>query len=335
MLEEGCLRARGGEGRSPGSGPAPSFLLIWPDGFTWIEDRGNVSISDLSGLHVARVGDTVRFSGRVVDADSDFALEIASGTAGSCVGPYYIVGDEVSAIGQNEPEKLSVPRSTLHFQRSKTRMLTTDMVVTLEGFSDPMELELHGDCLLVSSAAKPSDRNLVVWPAGFHPHVGDDGVLEVRNGGGRTVAHVGDRLYLRGRKSAAEGPNFEQCGVSSQWMVDNLRNADFPIVFSQHDESRDDSGRVKPDLIEGKMIPQNGCMYIKKEVLMWPSDFRMSEEAGSIEIRDETGRVVIRAGGKSVILKGRRVQLDDSQGRQIRRELPIDCLAKSAFLVFE
>ena len=153
--------------------------------------------------------------------------------------------------------------------------------------------------------------------------------------GGRTVANVGDRLYLRGRKSVADGTHLQQCGVSAQWMVDNLRNADFPPVFSQHQQSRDDSGRVRPDLIEGKMILHNGCMYIKREVLLWPSDFLMSEEAGSTEIRDETGRVVVRGGGKSVILKGRRVQLDDNQGRQIRRELPIDCLAKSAFLVFE
>ena len=333
VLDDGCLRARGGEGRSLNNDPVPSFLLIWPDGFTWLEDGADITISDLTGLPVARVGDTVRFSGRPVGPRSDLAHEIASGTPESCVGPYYIVGDEVSVIRQSEPDTLSIPGSTLYFQRLKTRVLTPDMVDSLESFSDPMELELKGDCLLISSAAEPSDRHMVVWPAGFYPHVGDDGIVEVHNGGGRTVARVGDRLYLRGRKSRAEDTHIQHCGVSTLWTVDSLRNADFPIVFSQHQQARDDSGRVRPDLVEGKMVLQNGCMYIGKEALLWPSDFLMSEEAGSIEIIDETGRARVRERGKSVILKGRRVKLDDNQGRQIRREMPIDCLAESIFLV--
>ena len=333
VLDEGCLRARGGEGRSLNNDPVPSFLLIWPDGFTWLEDSGHISISNLTGLPVALVGDTVRLSGRLVDPGSDLANEIASGTPESCAGPYYIVGDEVSVIGQNEPDTLSVPGSTLYFQRLKTRMLTPDMVDSLASFSDPMELELKGDCLLISSDTEPSDRRMVVWPAGFYPHVGDEGTVEVRNGGGRTVAHVGDRLYLRGRKSPAEETHIQRCGVSTLWIVDSLRNADFPPVFSQHQQARDVSGRVRPDFIEGKVVLQNGCMYIEKEVLLWPSDFLMSEEAGSIEIIDATGRDRVREGGKNVILKGRRVKLDDNQGRQIRRALPTDCLAESLFLV--
>ena len=332
-LEEGCLRGRGGKGRSIGNDAVPSFLLVWPEGFSWEEDGGSISVRDPAGLSVARLGDTVRFSGRLIELGSDHAREIASGTPESCAGPYYMVGDEVSVIGPQEADTLSVPGSTLYFQRLKTPVLTRDMVDSLRQFSEPMDLQLEGDCLLITNAADSSDRSMAVWPAGFHPHVGDDGVVEVRNGGTRTVARVGDGLYLRGRESPAEDTRIQRCGVSSLWIVDSLRNADFPVVFSQHQETIDDSGRVRPDFIEGKMVVQNGCMYIKREVLLWPSDFSMSEEAGFMEVVDETGSLLVRQGGESVMLKGRRVKLDDNQGRDILKTLPVDCLAESIFLV--
>ena len=164
VLEEGCLRGRGGKGRSIGNDVVTSFLLVWPEGFSWEEDGGSISVRDPTGSSVARLGDTVRFSGRLIDLGSDLAREIASGTPESCAGPYYMVGDEVSVIGPQEPDTLSVPGSTLYFQRLKTRVLTRDMVDSLRQFSEPMELQLEGDCLLITKQLIPRTG---LWPCGL------------------------------------------------------------------------------------------------------------------------------------------------------------------------
>ena len=184
-IENSCPRALGYEGGN--NEPIPSYLLVWPDGFKWREKEDAIHISDQMGIVVARVGDMVRFFGRLIDSDSDLAREVEDRTPESCVGPYYIVGDEVSVIGQHEPDTLSVPGYTLYFQRLKTRILTPDMVDSLKPFSDPMKLELNGDCLIISNAAEPSNKHMVVWPQGFYPRIGEDGELEVHNGGRRLL----------------------------------------------------------------------------------------------------------------------------------------------------
>ena len=349
VLENGCLRALGGLGpndNDPSNAP-PSYLLVWPDGFTWREEGGAIRVSDRAGVFVAHVSDMVRLSGRLIDPDSDLGREIEDGVPTNCVGPYYMVGDEVSAIGPDEPEVISIPGSALYFLRRKSYKLATGLVSTADMISSfPRELLLEGDCLLLSGQLNHSGRQMVVWPPGFYPHIGEDGVVEVRNGGNRTVARVGDGLLMRGVKSPAGKILAQRCGVELVWNVTEIRNADFPLIFPQHQEERDTSGRVRPDFLDGEVRAQNGCIYIHRNILIWPPDFSMRGEFGSIEIIDENGRTVAREEeriiqgqrvvlGERVILRGRRVKLDDNEGRQILRTLPIDCLADSIFMVTE
>ena len=65
VVENGCLRAKG---------PSPSYLLIWPEGFTMNRVDGSIHVSDRGDGAVALVGDTVRFSGRLIDPKSDLAV---------------------------------------------------------------------------------------------------------------------------------------------------------------------------------------------------------------------------------------------------------------------
>ncbi len=349
VVDDGCLRGLGeiGANDNDQSSIPPSYLLVWPDGFAWWKAGGAIRISDRAGVFVAQTGDMVRFSGRLIDPSSDLAREIIDGIAAECVGPYYMVGDEVSAIGPDEPEVISIPGSALYFQRRKSYRLATGLVSTADMISPiPRELLLEGNCLLLSDQLSHSGRQMVVWPPGFYPHVGEDGVVEVRNGGNRTVARVGDRLLMRGVKSPAGEIPAQRCGVEFVWNVTEIRNADFPLVFLQHQQERDTSGRVRPDILEGEVVAQNGCLYIHGSILIWPSDFSMRGEFGSIEIIDEDGRIISRQEksvvqgqdvilGEHVIVRGRSVKLDDDEGREILRTLPIDCLADSIFIVTE
>ncbi len=308
VVEDGCLRTQG---------PSPSYLLIWPDGFTQSDDR----ISDRSGAFVARVGDKARFSGRPIRPNSDHAHEIANSVPEKCTGPYYLVGDDVTAIGPDEPEVVSVPGSSLYFPRRKTQKTTSWVVEdTLELASEPLGLILDKDCLIVNHGKK----GVLQWPAGFYPHIGEDGVIEVRNGGGRTVARVGDRLRMRGNVTS-EGVYVPECEA---WLgyVSSVRNIDLPVVFPQHQGE----WNAFANRIEGYLEVHNGCMYIRGHILIWPSDFMMEETEDHIQILNENNRIVGRIGHQPefkyrATFKGSRVNQDDNHGRQIRLTLPLDC----------
>lgn len=109
-----------------------------------------------------------------------------------------IVGDEVSAVGPDEPTVVPLPGSTLYFQRSRTpRGAPETELALLIG-----ELVLDGDCLRIGG--DNGEGYFVVWPPGFTPHI-EDGVVHVRNGGGQIIARVGDRLRLGGGVARPSG----------------------------------------------------------------------------------------------------------------------------------
>ena len=66
-------------------------------------------------------------------------------------------------------------------------------------------LELRDGCLRVNAEHR-DDGPVILWPAGFVLRLGEDGIIEVHDGLGRTVVRVGDRL------EAAGAPNKDSLG---------------------------------------------------------------------------------------------------------------------------
>ena len=315
-VENGCLRMLG---------PSPTYLLVWPDDFTLGSPARPPAILDPDETIRVTVGDEVRFSGRVVTDRSDLAREIAASIPEKCQGPYYLVGDDVTVIDAKEPEEVTALGTALFFPRHQTWRNKPHLVAdTLERHSRPFELVLDGNCLVVSDG----QEYVVRWPPGYYPLVNEDGVVEVRNGGGRTIARTGDRLRFRGgRIYDVEIP---ECDASAMWRVKDIRNADLPPVFTRH---QDPSRPFADSRIDGHIGIHNGCFYMRKYILVWPSDFSMEVPDHKVRILNELGQVVVQidreAGGDTshdrLTLKGREVGDGDNLGRQTRRELPIDC----------
>ena len=105
------------------------------------------------------------------------------------------------------PSRCSFRTPSLHFPRQET-ILGGQESVTAEAVG---ELVLEGQCLRLK--ADHDDRTyFIVWPPGFTPH-DHRGVVHVRNGAGRVIAQVGDRLrmgggYSRWGDEKCPGPKF-------------------------------------------------------------------------------------------------------------------------------
>ena len=203
VAEDGCLRLIGDRLASLGDVyqkyPIGGFLLVWPPGYSLNTDVDPAQIVDNAGLTVARVGDTVRVSGnswsrRSFDPPATpFPLPLG------CEGPRLLIGDQVHAITPDEPTEIMLPGSTLFFPRQKT----PSKLVELELVRWPGELVLDGDCIRWDRPGRPVPGPVLVWPAGFTPHI-ENGVVVVRNGGGRTIARIGETLSMIGRS----GPDY-------------------------------------------------------------------------------------------------------------------------------
>ena len=237
MLIDGCLRL-------PYTDPSYSeyaregVLIVWPAGFRLNRDAVPVQIINGSGLIVARIGDSVRVSGAwSKDPLPDWwpVESVGSGTKRDevpdtetlarelpveCPGPYWIVGDEVSALGLDEPLELSVPGSTVYFPRQKTvRGPNAHPDAITEG-----RLILDGDCLRLKDVSVPPPYSVVVWPPGFSPHV-ELGKVEIRNGGGRTIAKVGDELVIGGGTGSRGVPSSDgRCSSGPAWTAAEIEN---------------------------------------------------------------------------------------------------------------
>ena len=147
VVREGCLRVVGDEDINDPR-PAPSFLLVWPEGFTLVEvEDGSTVIEDTTGAIVARVGNDVRFSGWRARSESGFGGGLARSLPDECVGPYFVVGDDVTVVGPDEPETVSIPGSTLFFPRRKTLRSVWVRETPAVGYSEPMELFVENDCM--------------------------------------------------------------------------------------------------------------------------------------------------------------------------------------------
>ena len=145
-----------------------------------------------------------------------------------CPGPFLIVGDEVSAVGPDEPTVISVPGSTLRFQRRKS--VPGQKETTL--VASTAELVLDGDCLRHGYGNEDRPGPSISWPAGFTPHI-EDGEVEIRNGAGRTIVRVGDMLQLVGHvESDVANLHSERC-PGGIWFVGIMKNLTRPIQGSE------------------------------------------------------------------------------------------------------
>ena len=235
VLQHGCLYLRADAGPAAPDDSRVSFMLVWPKGFT----LNGQSVRDREEVVVANVGNSLRVSVRGVAGESDLGQKITQDIPEDCASrSYFLVGDDVSVIGGDEPVFVSMPGSPLEFQRRQT--VSTNRASTFLGTADdyrpPGELVLERDCLLISYKKDILPGHLeqkyaIVWPAGFHPHVDEDGQVEVRNGGRRTVARVGDWLRFRGGESTVG--DMSKCNMTL-FYVKQLLNMSMPLVFPQH-----------------------------------------------------------------------------------------------------
>ena len=238
ILVDGCLRLSYTDPTYKDSTP-DGVLIIWPAGFRLNRDTTPARIINPTGLVAARVGDDVRISGdwskdprptwwpaqptragMVRDEAPDTAT-LAKELPAECTGPYWIVGDEVSALGPDEPLEISPPDSTIYFPRQKTlRGPVAHLDAETVG-----RLVLDGDCLRLQDEAVPRPYSVVVWPPGFSPHI-ERGEVEIRNGGGRTIARVGDELMLGGGVgSLGVLWNDGRCSPGPAWETAGIENA--------------------------------------------------------------------------------------------------------------
>ena len=222
VAEDGCLRLIGDRLASLGDVyqkyPIGGFLLVWPPGYSLNAAADPAQIVDNMGLIVARVGDTIRVtangwsptrSGPADPPATPIPLPLG------CDGPRLLVGDQVHAVTPDEPAEIKLPGSTIFFPRQKT----PTKLIEVQLVHYPGDLVLDGDCLRWRPDWFPEKpRRILVWPSGFTPHI-EDGVVVVRNGGGRTVARVGETVSM----IVSDGPDYpEKCGGGGSYLVRKL-----------------------------------------------------------------------------------------------------------------
>ena len=329
-MEDGCLRGLGHDLNEPN----PSYLLVWPAGVELYEDGDSVSVRDRTGAVAASVGEEVRLSGQVISSNSDHARRIEESVPAECVGPYYMVGDDVTVIGPDEQTELTVPNSDVVFRRGQTWQRSATVAIPAVGYTGPGEMVMEGDCLLmIWKRGDDERRHVISWPPGFYPHL-EDGVIEVRNGGGRTVARVGDmlKMTLLAAGGVSDGLYIPECDARLHAPIE-IRNFDLPDNFPQHNE-----GVTSVSYIEGRLEMFNGCIYVRGRIAVWPSDYTMEETDGEVRVLDQDGTTVVQVGrydmsDRSIQLEGRGVARDDDYGIQIGRTVSVDCRSRDFWLV--
>ena len=300
VLNEGCLRVEIPSDPTRGDNPALSRLLILPTAFTLDTEDGALRIIDGTGRVAAHIGDHVRFSGATISYQEAQNQGLIQGLSEECAGPNFLVGDEVTAFDpNNEPTELRLSDPDVLFPRQRTIIASIRTRFNGKGIG---ELVLEGRCLRLKSGDRPS--YLIIWPPGFTPHV-HNGVVQVRNGGGRIIAQVGDRIAGGGLYGLVDK---EGCPAPS-WRarsIEVLPNID--VYFPQQD------GTLKPDnwmeTFVGKLVLDGKCLKIDdairvsdrvivpglQHLLIWPDTFTLSTEDDVVGIVDASGRVVARVG---------------------------------------
>ena len=180
VLREGCLLV---EVPPDSTVRGASLVVVWPSSFSLHTDSGTVQVADGRGRVVAQAGDHVRFSRAAVAYEEGKRRELVTGLPGHCPPGAFLVGDEVTAFDpENEVTELRLSDPDVLLLRQETVVSLNRVFQLAAGVGD---LVLDGPCLRLNDGAT------ILWPAGFMPDV-EDGVLQVRNGAGQTIARVGD-----------------------------------------------------------------------------------------------------------------------------------------------
>ena len=203
--------------------PDRGYVPVWPPGYSLVMHRGKASILSPTGRIAARPGDWVRVSFAYnVPRDPQAPRPAWVGRlGGKCAGQFILVGDDVSAIDDDKPSVVELADPPLTFPRAQHyRGLVESETVAYRA-----TLELAESCLLVITHEDDSGH-YAVWPPGFWPHQGTNG-LEIRNGGGKVLLRPGD-TFQTGRWSAPEINPFadldQQCGGRSPWYITTIKD---------------------------------------------------------------------------------------------------------------
>ena len=296
-LNEGCLRAEVPE--DPNT-PASSWLLIWPSTFTLDTENGAGRIVDGAGRIAAHVGDHIRLSRATVRYQEAQDQGLIQGLSEECAGPYVLVGDEATAFDpNNEPTELRLSDPDLIFPRQTTTIANRRQLLTAAGIG---ELVLEGNCLLLGGG--DGHGYTIIWPAGFTPHV-EQGVVQVRNGAGRTIAKVGDRIASGGGFSSS---GYGDCPGGTFGIHSIKVLPDVEVYFPKQDGMLGIDQEMEHFV--GKLVLDRRCLKVDdvvrvrdrvimpggRHLLIWPEDFTLSLEDEVAGVVDATGRVVARVG---------------------------------------
>ena len=327
VLKNGCLRAEA----PPRSGhDNRSRLIIWPRSFTLNTEDGYVRVVDATGRIAARVGDHVRFGGSISSPQTARIQELEKELPSRCPGPYMLAGDEVTAISPDEPTALTLqlPDQELFFPRQMTYLGSpTAMSALAVG-----EVILDGHCLRLKSD-NSSTTLFVSWPPGFTPHV-HRGVVQVRNGAGRIIAQVGDRLSAGAGYSGSTYRGYEKCPGPSVGINRIKVLPDVEVYFPKQDgslpidqEMESFVGRLVLDrkcLNVDSVRDRNRVVYPVPPLLIWPDTFTLSTEGEVVGIVDAVGRTVARV-GDDVQFSAAAVSYGQAMERSGLREISSAC----------
>ena len=253
VLDKGCLRV---EIPPDANGPGRSSLLIWPNGFALSVEDEAVGIVDGNGRITAHAGDHIRLSHATVSYQEAQEQGLIQGMFEDCAGPFYMVGDEVTVFDpDNEPSELRLSDPDLLFPRQRTTIATGRSQKVAEGVG---ELVLDGNCLRLGRV--DGHGYTIIWPAGFSPHV-EEGVVQVRNGAGRTIARVGDRIASGGGYSSS---GYGDC-PGGKFGIHSIKVLpDIEVYFPKQD------GTLGPgqgmDRFVGKLVVEQRCLKVDAAV---------------------------------------------------------------------
>ena len=292
VVSNGCLQAEAPS--YDATNPRLSRLPIWPGTFTLEAEPGSVRIIDGSGRIAAHVGDHVRLSRATMDYRQAVDQGRVNGLSEDCAGPYFLVGDEVTAFDPgNEATELRLSEPEVVLLRRET-VLGFPVLPQALGIG---QLVLEDQCLRLDKSTT------IVWPAGFTPHV-HHGAVQVRNGSGQVIATVGDEIAAGGayhslESGACSGPVFS----ANQIKVLPDVEVYFPRqdgTMTAHQQAERFAGEL---VLEGKCLQSRSTLRVRDRALMpvdplliWPGTFSVSMDDGYVGILDSTGRLVARVG---------------------------------------